>query len=53
MVKYGKLGEEKPFCGNPFKKPFIVLKPGAVLAGFAYADTDVIQYAFAFPVLFP
>lgn len=23
MVKYGKLGERKTFCGNPFKKPLI------------------------------
>lgn len=30
IVKYGKLGEEKTFCGNPFKKPLIMLKPGAV-----------------------
>ncbi len=29
-VKYGKLGDEKTFCGNPFKKPLIMLQPGAV-----------------------
>lgn len=61
MVKYGKLGEDKAFCGNTFKKPLIMLKPGAVfrcsdvkpyygrlLENIAYADSDVVQYAFAF-----
>jgi len=63
MIKYGKLGEEKNFCGNPFKKPLIMLKPGAVfkvqevrpyygrlIEKIAFADPDVVQYAFAFPV---
>lgn len=63
MIKYGKLGEEKTFCGNPFKKPLIMLKPGAVFRAaavkpwygrlvedIAYADTDVVQYGFAFAV---
>ena len=63
MVKYGKLGEEKTFCGNPFKKPLIMLKPGAVfrtqsmkswygmlIKNIAYADKDVVEYAYAFPV---
>lgn len=63
MVKYGKLGEEKTFRGNPFKKPLIMLKPGAVfstetirpwygrmLESIAYADQDVVQYGYAFAV---
>lgn len=63
MVKYGKLGEEKTFCGNPFKKPLIMLKPGAVfkaadvkpyygrlVENIAYADHEVVQYGFAFAV---
>lgn len=63
MVKYGKLGEEKTFCGNPFKKPLIMLKPGAVLRDdnprpwygrlveqIAYADPAVVHFAYAFPV---
>jgi CRISPR-associated protein Csm4 len=63
MVKYGKLGEEKTFCGNPFKKPLIVLKPGAVfktqimkpfygrlLEKIAFADPAMVQYGYAFPV---
>jgi len=64
-IKYGKLGEERTFCGNPFKKPFIMIRPGAVfktpsirpwygrlIEGIAYADhqKDVVQYAFAFAV---
>jgi CRISPR-associated protein Csm4 len=62
-VKYGKLGEEKTFCGNPFKKPLVMLKPGAVfraenvrpwygrlLEGIAYADPNVVQYGYAFAV---
>lgn len=63
MVKYGKLGEEKTFCGNPFKKPLIMLKPGAVfktedikpyygrlLEKIAFTDPDVVQYGFGFAV---
>jgi len=62
-IKYGKLGEEKTFCGNPFKKPFIMIQPGAVFKAqyvrpwygrlieqIAYADKDVVQYAYAFTV---
>jgi CRISPR-associated protein Csm4 len=61
MVKYGKLGEEKTFCGNPFKKPLVMLKPGSVfltqfekpwygrlIKDIAYADQAVVQYAYAF-----
>ena len=63
MVKYGKLGEEKTFSGNPFKKPLIMLKPGAVfkaadvkhyygrlVENIAYTDSDVVQYGFGFAV---
>jgi len=63
MVKYGKLGEEKTYCGQPFKKPLIMLKPGAVfrtvpvkphygrlVEGIAYTDPSVVQYGFAFSV---
>ncbi len=63
MVKYGKLGEEKTYCGQPFKKPLILLKPGAVfrclqmkpyygrlIEDIAYADLSIVQYGFAFPV---
>lgn len=63
MVKYGKLGEEKTYCGQPFKKPHILLKPGAVfrcaqmkpyygrlIEDITYADPSVVQYGFAFPV---
>jgi CRISPR-associated protein Csm4 len=64
-IKYGKLGEERTFCGNPFKKPFIMMRPGAVfqtttvrpwygrlLENIAYAEhqADVVQYAYAFAV---
>lgn len=63
MVKYGKLGEEKTFSGNPFKKPLIMLKPGSVfkaddvkpyygrlVENIAYTDPDVVQYGFGFAV---
>jgi CRISPR-associated protein Csm4 len=63
VVKYGKLGEEKTFCGNPFKKPLVMLKPGAVfrtaevkpwygrlVENIAYIDPSVVQYAYAFAV---
>lgn len=30
FVKYGKLGEEFTFCGNPFKKPLLMIKAGSV-----------------------
>lgn len=64
-IKYGKLGEERTFCGNPFKKPFIMIRPGAVfraspvrswygrlLENIACADhqNEVVQYAYAFAV---
>lgn len=64
-IKYGKLGAEKTFCGNPFKKPFIRIRPGAVfrtptvrhwygrlIENIAYAEhqNEVVQYAYAFAV---
>jgi CRISPR-associated protein Csm4 len=65
MIKYGKLGEEKTFCGQPFKKPLIMLKPGAVfytdnirpyygllMENISDAEPSVVQYAFAFSVPF-
>lgn len=64
MVKYGKLGEEKALGGNPYKKPLVMLKPGAVFRSdtlkpycgrmiqaterIAYADEDVVQYGYGF-----
>lgn len=64
MVKYGKLGEEKTFSGNPFKKPLIMLKPGAVFKTADvkpyygrivenidyFADSGVVQFGFGFAV---
>lgn len=63
IIKYGKLGEEKTYCGQPFKKPLIMLKPGAVFRTYpmkqfygrlvedvAYSDSSVVQYGFAFSV---
>ncbi len=65
MIKYGKLGDDKTFCGQPFKKPLIMLRPGAVfytdnvlhyygtlLEDISDADPSVVQYAFAFSVPF-
>lgn len=62
-IKYGKMGEEKTFCGNPFKKPLIMLKPGAVFVApvvrpyygrlvekIAYTDPDVVQSGFTLAV---
>lgn len=65
FVKYGKLGEEFTFCGNPFKRPLLMVKAGAVFktdgnpkeyygrvirAGIAPAKPEVVQYAYAFAV---
>lgn len=65
FVKYGKLGEEFTFCGNPFKRPLVMIKTGAVFRtqgtpkefygrivqdGIAPAKPEVIQYAYAFAV---
>jgi CRISPR-associated protein Csm4 len=65
FVKYGKLGEEFTFSGNPFKKPLVMFKSGSVFKtdgnpkafygraitdGIAPAKPEVIQYAYAFAV---
>lgn len=69
FVKYGKLGEEFTFCGNPFKKPLLMIKTGSVfktngnpleyygrmVGKIAPAKSEVVQYAYAFavPVKYP
>ncbi len=65
FVKYGKLGEEFTFCGNPFKKPLLMIKTSSVFKtdgspkefygrivqdGIAPAKPEVVQYAYAFAV---
>jgi len=68
FVKYGKLGEEYALAGNPFKRPLIMIEPGAVfrsdnprqwygrlVEGVAPAYPEVVQsgFAFAVPARFP
>lgn len=63
FVKYGKLGEEFTFCGNPFKRPLVMIRSGSIFKtegkpkefygriiqdGIAPAKLEVIQYAYAF-----
>ena len=65
FVKYGKLGEEFNYCGNPFKKPLVMIKAGSIFRtdkhpkefygriiqdGIAPAKPDVVQYAYAFAI---
>jgi CRISPR-associated protein Csm4 len=64
FVKYGKLGEEFTFSGNPFKHPLLMIKAGSVfktsgpprefygrmVEGIAPAEPKVCQYAYAFAV---
>ena len=64
LVKYGKLGGEYAFSGNPFKKPLMMMtagssfyvtgdvKPfyGRLIEGTAPAKPEVVQYGFAFAV---
>ncbi len=65
FVKYGKLGEEFTFCGNPFKKPLLMIKTGSVFKTNGQSkdyygqmidkiapakESEVIQYAYAFAV---
>lgn len=64
FVKYGKLGEEFTHCGNPFKRPLLMIKAGSVFGTggppkeyygrmverIAPAKPEVIQYAYAFAV---
>jgi CRISPR-associated protein Csm4 len=64
-VKYGKLGGEFTFCGNPFKKPLVMIKTGSVfkteklpkefygrmIKEIAPAKPkEVVQYGYAFAV---
>ena len=62
-VKYGRLGEEFAFGGNPFKKPLVMLEPGSVfydtpvreyygqMVGEVSAfHSEVVQYGYALPV---
>src|SRR3990172_7027744 len=64
MVKYGKLGGEYTFSGNPFKKPIIMLTAGSVfyvqesvkpfygrmVEGVSPSKPDVVHYGYAFSV---
>ncbi len=64
IVKYGKLGGEYTFSGNPFKKPLMMLttgsafrtkespKPyyGRMVADIAPAMSEVVHYGYAFAV---
>ena len=63
-VKYGKLGGEFTFGGNPFKRPLLMLAAGSALKtegqvrpyygriveGIAPAKPEVVQYGYAFAV---
>lgn len=69
FVKYGKLGEEFTFCGNPFKHPLLMIRTGSVfktdskpkeyygkiISGISPAKKEVLHYAYAFavPVKYP
>jgi CRISPR-associated protein Csm4 len=65
FIKYGKLGDRFTFCGNAFKRPLVMLKPGAIFKteskpreyygrlidkDIAPAKPEVVQYAYAFAV---
>jgi CRISPR-associated protein Csm4 len=64
FVKYGKLGEEFTFCGNPFKKPLVMVKTGSVFKAdgppkefygrivedISPVKPEVVHYGFAFAV---
>lgn len=65
FVKYGKLGEEFTFCGNPFKRPLLMIRAGSVFKtgrgvkefygrivqdGISPAKPEVVHYAYAFAV---
>ncbi|MBI5194633.1 MAG: hypothetical protein HZA08_14540 [Nitrospirae bacterium] len=64
MVKYGKLGGEYTFNGNPFKKPIIMLTVGSIfyvkgdnkpfygrmVEGVSPAKPEVVHYGYAFSV---
>jgi CRISPR-associated protein Csm4 len=69
FVKYGKLGEEFTYCGNPFKKPLLMIKTGSVfktngkpkefygrmIENISDLMPEVVQYAYAFsvPIRYP
>jgi CRISPR-associated protein Csm4 len=64
MVKYGKLGGEFTFGGNPFKKPLLMIQKGSVfktngkprdfygrvVSNVAPARPEVVQYGYGFAV---
>lgn len=64
FVKYGKLGEEFVFSGNPFKRPLVMIKAGSVfrtegppvdyygrlVRHIAPGREEAVQYAYAFAV---
>lgn len=64
FVKYGKLGGEYAFCGNPFKKPLVMLTAGSVfyadgglrpyygrmIENISAAKPEIVHYAYAFAV---
>lgn len=64
IVKYGKLGEEFTCCGNPFKKPLVMIKTGSVfrtkglpkefygrmIENISPAKSEVVHYGYAFTV---
>lgn len=62
-VKYGRLGEDFAFGGNPFKKPMVMLEPGAVfydapvkeyygrmVEDVSAVHPEVVHYGYALPV---
>lgn len=69
FIKYGKLGEEFTFSGNPFKRPLLMIKTGSVfktdgppkdfygrmIENISDVKPQVLQYAYAFsiPIIFP
>ncbi len=64
IVKYGKLGGEYTFSGNPFKKPLVMLCAGSsfytqgqvrpyygrMIESIAPSKPEVVQYGYAFAV---
>lgn len=64
LVKYGKMAEEYGCGGNPFKKPLMMIRPGAIfrtntvrpyyygrlVENIAYTHADVVQYGYGFAV---
>lgn len=64
MVKYGKLGGEFTFCGNPFKRPLMMISAGSafktdkapdafygtMVKDIAPQKPEVVHYGYAFAV---